>query len=117
MITQLELFREFSKKLANKMKEIEIKIENEQMKIKILTAEADDKRIRLKEILRENMNLTKTFFHQQGITTKADLARLSRTHSLKDTKFNTASHRKNTTSRTTNFDSIPTVRSARNSYD
>ena len=81
-----------------------------------MTADADDRRIRLKEILRENMNLTKMFFHQQGITTKADLARLSRTHSLKETKFNTGTHRKNT-SRTTNFDSIPSIRSARNSYD
>ena len=99
------------------MKEIELKIDNERMKIKVLTTEADDKRSRLKEILKDNMNLTKTFFKQQGITTKTDLARLSRTHSLKDTKFNTASHHKNMSSRTTNFDSIPSVRNARNSYD
>ena len=62
------------------------------------------------------MHLTKTFFNQQGVTTKADLVRLSRTHSLRETKFKTISH-KNTNSNTTNFESIPSVRSARNSYD
>lgn len=48
------------------------------MKIKILTSEVKDKKTRVKEILRENMELTKNIFKENGINTKQDIARLTK---------------------------------------
>ena len=117
VIEQLELFREFSSKLASKMKEIEFKINQQRMKIKVLSTEAEDKKARLKEVLKENMNLTKVFYNQQGINTKQDLLRLSRANSIRGPMTTRTVRDQKTKSTLTNYDNMATIRNARSSYD
>ena len=87
------------------------------MKLKVLSAEADDKKSRLKETLRENMTLAKLLCHQQGITSRTDLARLSRTQSYKEKVGSVTSRGRSKVSRTTKYDSINSFREAKSSYD
>ena len=52
MNSQIELFRNFKEKLEKKMSEIEVKIDKERMRIKVLSSEVNEKRSRLKEMAR-----------------------------------------------------------------
>ena len=65
------------------------------MKIKILTSEVKDKKTRVKEILRENMELTKNIFKENGINTKQDIARLTKSQSVKNRLYPLTTTRKN----------------------
>lgn len=67
---QLDRFRDFSKKLSEKMEEIEAKIDEEEMRRKMLEVEVAQRRARLKAILRENMELVKAGLERAGVTSK-----------------------------------------------
>jgi hypothetical protein len=84
---QLDLFRQFSLKLDQKMKEIQISISGERLKKDMLAKQVAEKRRRLKEIMRDNMETIKTTLINEGVTTKEDVISLVRSRSLKD-RFN-----------------------------
>ncbi len=81
---QLNRFRDFSKKLSEKMEEIETKIDEEELRRKMLQAEVADRRVKLKAILKENMELVKAGLERAGITSKEDIISLVRSKSTKD---------------------------------
>lgn len=84
---QLDLFRQFSQKLDQKMKEIQISISGEKLKKDMLAKQVAEKRRRLKEIMRDNMETIKASLISEGVTTKEDVISLVRSRSLKD-RFN-----------------------------
>jgi hypothetical protein len=81
---QLDRFREFSKKLSQKMAEVEVRIAEEEMRREMLEREVAERRARLKAILRENMETVKASLERAGVTSKEDLITLVRSRSTKD---------------------------------
>jgi hypothetical protein len=81
---QLDRFRDFSKKLSEKMEEIEAKIDEEEMRRKMLEVEVAQRRAKLKAILKENMELVKAGLERAGVTSKEDIITLVRSKSTRD---------------------------------
>ena len=63
------------------------------------------------------MALSKSYLNQQGVSTKADLIRLSRTQSVKEKVGSTMNKGKTIVSRTTKYESLPSVRGTQSTYD
>jgi len=67
---QLDRFRDFSKKLGEKMQEIEAKIAEEEMKRRLLEGQVADRRAKLKAVLKYNMEVVKAGLERAGVTSK-----------------------------------------------
>lgn len=73
IMTDLSTFKAFSEKLQAKLVELQVSIDEWEMKKQVLNSELNDKRVTLKRILDENYKMNTELLKKQGIRNKGDI--------------------------------------------